>query len=152
MDYEIVDEDTAGNVGPSPIRINPNTEGEIVWATRICPARAVINNIPYPESGHRYRDIVLNDGAPNGYRLWNGKEYAVFDELQHLVKSDYQTFSIKCKFQNQKLFEVLQTKCEEADIAIENWTTGVRLLCKQCTKENRMKSMITISKGSTMSI
>jgi tetratricopeptide (TPR) repeat protein len=134
MKYKIVDEDTAGNIGKTPIRINPNEEGEIVWATRICPARAIINNIPYPESNHRYKDIVLNDGAANGYRQSEGKEYAVLDEIQHLSKSEYQTFSIKSKLPNKKHFEELEERCEKVGIAVENWTTSVRILCKQCSE------------------
>jgi len=134
MKYEIVEEETEGDIGKTPIRINPHGEGEIVWATRICPARAIILNIPYPESGHRYRDMVLNDGAPNGYRLLEGKEYAVFDEIQHLNKSAYQTFSIRCRLQHKKHFDDLENRCEAAGIAIENWTTSVRLLCKQCSE------------------
>jgi hypothetical protein len=133
-DYETSDEDTAGDLGISPVRINPQTEGEIVWTTRICPARAIIENIPYPESNHRYKDMVLNDGAPNGYRVSNGKEYAVFDEIQHLSCSNYQIFSVRCVLNNENYFKSLQAKCEDADIAIENWTTSVRFLCRQCSE------------------
>jgi tetratricopeptide (TPR) repeat protein len=134
MNYDILHEDTAGDVGRAPVRINPNTEGEVVWTVRICPARAIIHNIPYPESNHRYKDMVLNDGAPNGHRLWEDKEYSVFDEIEHLSKSDYQTFSIKCKLHDDNHFVILRAKCEESDIAIENWTTGVRILCRQCSE------------------
>jgi hypothetical protein len=134
MTYEIIDQDTAGNIGRAPIRINPGTKGEVVWSTRLCPARAEINNIPYPESEHRYKDIVLNDGAANGYRLLGGKEYPVFDEIQHLVKSVYQTFTIKCKLPDLKLFTMLCERCEQADIETENWTTSVRILCRKCSE------------------
>ena len=134
MNYEIIDEDTAGNLGISPIRINPDGEDETVWATRICPARAVINSIPLPESDHCFKDMVLNDGAPNGYRLSDGKEYAVFNEIQHLTSSIYRTFSIKCKSLNENDFNILRERCNAADIAVENWTTGLRLLCRQCSE------------------
>jgi hypothetical protein len=134
MKYEIIDQDTAGNVGQATIRIDPNENAETVWATRICPARARITNIPLPESKHRFKDIVLNDGAPNGYRMSEGKEYPVFDEIQHLSKSEYLTYSIKCKVISKAHFEDLQQRCWNSDIAIENWTTGVQMLCKQCSE------------------
>src|SRR5688572_3278389 len=123
MKYEIIDEDTAGNIGETSIRISPNANAETVWATRICPARAIIKNIPLPESDHQFKDMVLNDGAPNGYRMSEGKEYPVLDEIQHLSKSDYQTYSIKCKPISKAQFEDLQQRCWKSDIAIENWTT-----------------------------
>lgn len=55
-------------LGPAPVRLNPQQHGEVVWGLRIDPARVVIKNVPLPESGHRWGDIVLHDGAPNGHR------------------------------------------------------------------------------------
>lgn len=135
ISYDIKDEDTQDYLGTAPVRIKySDEEGEVVWCSRICPARAIVNNIPYPQSGHRYKDIVLNDGAPNGYRVSEGKEYAVFDELQHLAVSDYRTYSIKCTPHSDEHFKELQVLCGESDIAVENWTTSVRTLCKQCSE------------------
>jgi hypothetical protein len=134
MNYEVINEDPAGNIGDVSIRISPNANAETVWATRICPARAIIKNIPLPESEHRFKDMVLNDGAPNGYRMSDGKEYPVLDEIQHLRKSEYQTYSIKCKVISKEQFEHLQQRCWKSDIAIENWTTDVKMLCKQCSE------------------
>ncbi|HEY0744692.1 MAG TPA: tetratricopeptide repeat protein [Chryseosolibacter sp.] len=134
MNYKIIDEDTAGNIGDTSIRISPDNHPETVWATRICPARAVIKNIPLPESDHRFRDIVLNDGAPSGYRMSDGREYPVLNEIQHLTKSAYQTFSVKCKFNQEEDFAKLQQLCWAADIGIENWTADVQFLCKQCSE------------------
>jgi len=134
MTYEITNEDTAGDIGGVSSRISPNANAETVWAIRICPARAVIKNIPLPESEHRFKDVVLNDGAPNGYRMSDGKEYPVLDEIQHLSQSAYQTYSIKCKQISDAQFEDLQQRCWKADIAIENWTTQVQMLCKQCSE------------------
>ncbi len=72
MNYEINDEDTAGNIGIAPIRINPEDSAEIVWTTRICPARTEIYSIPFPSSDHWFGDIVLHDGAPNGTEFRRG--------------------------------------------------------------------------------
>lgn len=134
MKYEIIDEDTAGDIGETSIRISPAENAETVWGIRICPARAIIKNIPLPESEHRFKDVVLNDGAPNGYRISEGKEFAVLDEIQHLSCSDYQTYSIKCKTISNEQYEDLQQRCWKADIAIENWTTQIQMLCKQCSE------------------
>ena len=54
------------NFGLTPVRLNPESDGEVVWARRIDPVRAVIKSIPFPESGFRYNDVVLHDGAAVG--------------------------------------------------------------------------------------
>jgi hypothetical protein len=41
--------------------LNPSDDGEIVWARRMDPVRARINNILLTDSGCRYGDIVLHD-------------------------------------------------------------------------------------------
>lgn len=135
--YEIIDEDTAsaGNIGEASIRLDPNGEAETVWATRVCPARAEIHNIPFPESGHGFLDIVLNDGSPKGHRVLNGKEYPVYNEIQHLKRSAFQTFSVKCKADPERDpdFKVLRQHCHEAGVAMEDWT-AVQWLCQQCSE------------------
>ncbi|MBL0743876.1 tetratricopeptide repeat protein [Chryseolinea lacunae] len=134
MKYELIDEDTAGNVGDSPVRIDPSNKAEVVWARRICPARAVILNIPCFAPKHRFRDMILNDGAPNGYRMSDGVKYPVFDELQHLEQSRYQTFSLKCRVLSESQYKDLEGRCKAVDIEIQNWTTTVRLLCRKCSE------------------
>ena len=48
------------NCGRSPIRLNPSGEGEVVWGTRIDPARTQIENIPFKKSGYRYMESIIN--------------------------------------------------------------------------------------------
>ena len=62
--YEETANDPAGNIGITPIRINPNSDAEVVWAKRIDPARAIIENIPFPESDRRFGDMILFEVAP----------------------------------------------------------------------------------------
>ncbi len=121
--------------GMAPIRINSVANPEVVWGTRVDPARAVLDSIPYPESGHGFRDLVLNDGAPNGYRVLNGREVAVLDELQHLERSDFGTFVAKAilddpQVQAERLVEIATS----LDGAAEDWTSSVRILCRQCSE------------------
>src|SRR6185436_9533696 len=61
----------------TPISLNSTDGGEVVWCRRIDPARAIIDSIPFPKSGHRYSDLLLHDGAPNGYRMIQGQEVPV---------------------------------------------------------------------------
>lgn len=84
-------------LGLTPIRLNPDGQGEVVWCERIDPARAIIRNVPLPESGHRYGDLQLHDGAPNGTRVYQGQEMPVFDALQLLQASLYTTYQVRVR-------------------------------------------------------
>jgi tetratricopeptide (TPR) repeat protein len=121
--------------GFCPIRINPEGDAEIVWAQRIDPARAELASIPFPESKHRWKDIVLNDGAPMGYRQVNGKEVPVFNELELLEPSAFGTYVARVRMPRTgnaaaKLTEVAAGLEGHA----EDWSTSVRILCKACSE------------------
>jgi tetratricopeptide (TPR) repeat protein len=133
LNLEVSDEELTMDLGNVPIRLNPDSDGEVVWCKRIDPARAVIYNVPLAICGHRYGDTVLNDGAPQGYRISNGKEIPVFNELQLLTKSAYKTYSITIHTENQEDIDKLEELCDNAKIEFEDWST-VRMLCKQCSE------------------
>jgi Tetratricopeptide repeat len=121
-------------LGPVPIRLDPKGEPEIVWCRRLDPARAVIENVPLPTSGHRYRDLLLHDGAPNGYRELNGVKVPVFDEIQILQASRYTTFRTRIEVQSRGDVDVLWEQLEARDVSAEDWTTNIRRLCKACSE------------------
>lgn len=162
MSYDDNDKDPVGNIGMCPIRLNPNDDGEVVWATRIDPARAIIRNIPFPESKHKYGDLILNDGAPMGTRINNGKEYSVLNELQIIENSNFQTYSMVCDFQTSHYYKKLESSCLEKKIEIENWTKDIHTLCKQCSEGTPHEKheqepifkdkMMTIAFGSTSEV
>jgi tetratricopeptide (TPR) repeat protein len=135
LNFEVNDEPLDLDLGNIPIRLNPETDGEVVWCKRVDPARAVIYNIPLPGSEHRYGDLVLNDGAPVGYRTNNGTEYPVLNELQLLSKSSYKTYSIIAEVESQSDIDKLETLCKDQNVEMEDWST-IRLLCKQCSEGN----------------
>ncbi len=121
--------------GVAPIRLNPAGSAEVVWAQRIDPARAVLDSIPFPESEHRWRDVVLNDGAPNGYRLYNGKEVPVFDELQLLERSPFGTYVAEVKMPDRPDYaEELVRVADKMGGCAEDWTTSTEVLCKACSE------------------
>jgi tetratricopeptide (TPR) repeat protein len=121
--------------GVTPIRLNPDGHAEVVWAHRIDPARAVLDSIPFPESGHRWRDLVLNDGAPNGYRLHMGKEVAVFDELQLLERSAFGTYVAEVKLPDRPDYvEQLARVADQMGGSAEDWSTSTQVLCKACSE------------------
>jgi hypothetical protein len=85
------------NFGSTPVRLNPDAGAEVVWAQRICPVRARINNVPWPESGFRHGDVVLHDGAAVGYRLSDGQEKPVFNAFELFERSPFATFGSAVK-------------------------------------------------------
>lgn len=120
--------------GLTPIRVNPGDAPEVIWSDRIDPARAIVRSVPLPSSKRRFGDLLLHDGAPNGYRLLDGQEVPVFDELAVLVPSAYSTFEARMDPIDEPLLGELTRFCGKHDIEVENWSTGVRVLCKACSE------------------
>lgn len=115
------------------VRLNPHTSGEVVWGTRIDPARIQIRNVPLPNSNHRYRDILLNDGAAEGTRIAGELEYPVFDELAIWRSSNYSTFQSALSMKDSNAEQDLIRRCNESDIGFEDWTS-VRIICTACSR------------------
>jgi hypothetical protein len=121
-------------LGPTPIRLNPDEESEVVWCDRIDPARAVIQSIPLSDSGHRYGDIVLHDGAPNGYRKFDDQEVPVFDALELWQPSAFGTFVITLDNVTDTEMESLEQLFDAHDLVSEEWSTSIQLLCRACSE------------------
>ncbi len=127
--------------GHTPIRLNPETKPEVVWADRIDPARAVLRSIPLPESGFLYGDLVLNDGAPVGYRKSGSTEVPVFNCLARLEASPFNTWLIEVspgpgtsQGDAQKRVEELAELATERSLAAEDWSKTLRILCRACSE------------------
>ena len=122
------------NFGPTPIRINPDGDAEVIWTRRIDPARAVITSVPLPESGHRYQDLLLHDGAPNGYRQFDGREVAVFDAIEVLKPSRLGTYEATVHVGEAEDLAALEETFAAAGAAAEDWSSSVRFICRQCSE------------------
>ncbi len=120
------------DLGITPVRLKENKE--VIWTDRIDPARAIIHNVPTPDSKRRFKDIVLNDGAPNGIRTHNGFEFPVFDELELFEKSPYLTFSAWVQVEDIKLLNSIEEILDKRGCGFENWTDSIRYICKQCSE------------------
>jgi len=121
--------------GMVPIRLRPADLGEVVWSRRIDPARAIIDSVPLPESDRRWRDLVLHDGAPNGYRKLGDREVPVFDEIQLLASSPFSTFVAHVSCADPRAVKALLERLDQIeDIRAEDWTANVRYLCLACSE------------------
>jgi hypothetical protein len=86
-----------------------------------------------PATERRYGDILIHDGAQEGTRTSNGREYPVFDELGVWRVSQYSTFEVELVVPNQNAMESLQERCRESGLWVEDWGT-VRILCEACSR------------------
>ncbi len=120
--------------GITPVRLNPFEKGEVVWASRIDPVRARIDSIPFPESGYYYGDVVLHDGAAVGYREIGEREYPVFNVLELFDKSSFMTCIARVAAGDQLDIDKLEDMFSESHCEFEDWTTNVRMLCRQCSE------------------
>jgi len=120
--------------GMTPVRLNSDDNGEVVWATRIDPVRARIDSVPYKESGFKHGDIVLHDGAAVGYREVNEREYPVFNVLELFESSNYLTAIALVVISSDEDIKVLEEIFSESKHDFEDWTTNIRTICRQCSE------------------
>lgn len=119
--------------GFTPVRLDPEGDAEVVWAKRIDPARARIVSVPLPTSAFHWGDIVLNDGAPEGERVVEGRTYPVFRVLQKLLASSHRTFVLELATSTGEVVSALEQCAEAAGGAAEDWGTSVQILCRACS-------------------
>ncbi|KAB8193939.1 hypothetical protein FKV24_006280 [Lysobacter maris] len=119
--------------GVAVVRLNPWSGGETVFMRRIDPVRARLLNVPLPESGHRFGDVVLHDGAVTGHRHDGQREVPVFNELQRIERSEFQTFVgfVDCGSRDDLL--ALQQASAPGVAYLEDWTHSVRHYCIRCS-------------------
>jgi hypothetical protein len=120
--------------GATPVRLDPYGDAEVVWTDRIDPARARIVSVPLPWSAHNCGDIVLTDGAAEGYRVVNDQRYPVFNVLGLLSPSPLRKYVIELGTADPAAVEVLVTTAEELDGAAEDWGQSTNILCAKCSR------------------
>ncbi len=121
------------NFGSCCVRLNPWAEGEVVHARRIDVVRARIVNVPLPESGFRFGDIVLHDGAEVGERRSGDVRLPVFNVLQLLDASPFRTHAVFVRAPTRTdLLPLIDSRAPGIG-AIEDWTDSVRHICLRCS-------------------
>lgn len=122
-----------GDFGVACVRLAPWSDAEVVYMRRIDPVRARIDNVPLPESGFRFGDIVLHDGASTGHRTCGGDEVPVFNAMQCLHRSDMATFTVFVQCDSADDIAALVTLSLPGIGMVEDWTANVRRLCRRCS-------------------
>lgn len=119
--------------GVAAIRLHPWNGGETVFARRIDPVRARLLNVPLPESGHRFGDIVLHDGASTGQRYDGERPVHVFNALGRVHTSDFQTFVAFVDAPDPEDARALLDATAPGIGYAEDWTESVRYYCLRCS-------------------
>ena len=122
-----------GRFGTTPVRLDPQGSGEVVWGKRIDPARIIIESVPLPESGRRYGEIVLHDGEPKGERMLGDEAVPVFDEIELWQASRYITFRCRVHARTMDDYDSLVRSLLKAGCMFEDMS-NVRMLCRQCSE------------------
>ncbi len=132
------------DLGLCPVRVNPDEPSlphqrppqhgtpEVLWCWRRSPAHAVVASVPLPESGHRFRDVLLHDGAPRGTRMLDGREVSVFDELARLEDSGVPTWQAHVVGAGPDAMAALSDLLGRRRLAVDDWS-GMRVLCSACS-------------------
>lgn len=118
--------------GRSPIRLNPDDDAEVVWSDRLDPARARLLSIPLAD--YCFGDVVLNDGAAVGYRMLDERKVPVFNCLALLEPSALSTWCVEIEPGKSRDLDALAKLADEHDLAAEDWSTSLHMLCKACSE------------------
>ncbi len=121
------------NFGVASLRLEAWGCGETVFARRIDPVRAQLINVPLPDSGYRYGDIVLHDGAATGQRRFHQSMVPVLNALQRMKASEYQSFAVFVTCPQRKDLEALMEARVPGIAFLENWTESIAHYCLRCS-------------------
>lgn len=114
------------DLGLVPARLNPLSQPEVVAARRIDPVRAIIESVPQPSSGRRYKDLILIDKQPNQRYSFHQKSLALFDEVQLVKQSHWLTFSVLLHTDSQAEVDLLANLCLAEGLGFDNWSNASR--------------------------
>ncbi len=142
------DDPLDGGFGTCVVRLNPDPrfhepellvdgvryDTETVWVTRLDPARGRIDNVPLPESGHRFGDVVLHDGDPVGERRIGTGAVSVFNEIALLERSPWPTLRVELPPVTEDDIDALSEVFAGEGFAAECWSTQVQVLCRACSE------------------
>lgn len=118
---------------PTPVSVQLNGEGrfEILWANTLDPVRATLQNIPHPDSGRHFRDIVLIDQQIVGYHVVQNHRYPVYQELGLFKNSGFLTYSCRIDADRPDSIPLLEKLCRDADLGFEIWSRALRQFAPQ---------------------
>ena len=123
------------NLGMTCVRIRTGDGQEVVWAVRLCPARARVVSVPF-HAGRRFGEVVLHDGVPNGERVAGGRTHPVFDELLLFESSPIATLVATITARAPEDVRAAAEAFQVADFGAEPLSSA-DILCACCSEGSR---------------
>jgi hypothetical protein len=112
------DGEIIGDLGVTCVRIETAGGHEVVWARRLCPARARVISVPF-DTARRFGEVVLHDGEPTGERVVDGRAHPVFDEIALFTPSELATLSVTVTAATSGDVEALLAAFADRDLGAE---------------------------------
>lgn len=114
---------------PYGLRLAHDDGYEILWMQALDAGRCRIMSIPHPGSQLRYRQTMLYDQrGEKGFSVVGKRRVPVFDAIDSLKLSPYQTFSCLLHTKEEKAVLQLEKLCYEAGLGFEVWSNASRSL------------------------
>lgn len=114
---------------PYGLRLAYDGGYEILWVQALDPSRCRIMSIPHPGSKLRFRQMMLYDQrGEKGISVVGNRRVHVFDAVDSLKYSPYQTFSCLLHTNEQKVVDQLEKLCLESGLGFEVWSNASRSL------------------------
>lgn len=121
------------NFGVASLRLEAWGCGETLFARRIDPVRAQLIDVPLPDSGYRYGDIVLHDGASTGQRRFHQSMVPVLNALQRMETSEFPTFAVFVTCPQRADLDALLEARVPGIAFVEDWTESIAHYCLRCS-------------------
>jgi tetratricopeptide (TPR) repeat protein len=94
----------------------------VLWARLIDPARAEVLSVPTPGCGVNFRDILLIDSAPIGYRVAGKKRIPVYEALEPLKRNHYYSLELWLPDAGTKELDILASLCKASGLGFDHWS------------------------------
>lgn len=111
---------------PEGLRLVYNNTFEILWMQAVNASAARIMSIPHPDSGFRFRDLVLYNRQLIGHHIVAQKRVPVYDEMGVFKRSPYDTYSCLIHHVTEEQIKQLEKLCYDARLGFEVWSNAAR--------------------------
>lgn len=123
---------------PVNLEIKTDKGYEILWMQALDAARGRILSIPHPQSGLRFRDMMLyNRRVVVGSNIHNRRRVSVYPSLGCLKQSPYRTFSCLLHTSSEEAVRRLEQLCFDAGLGFEVWSNATRTTRRNQEKATR---------------
>lgn len=114
---------------PLGLRLKHADGFEILWMQPLDASRCRILSIPHPGSDLRFRQMMLYDRrGEKGFNVVKHHRIPVFDAVDRLKGSPYQTFSCLLHTSETAAIDRLERLCHDAGLGFEVWSNASRSL------------------------